>query len=196
MVTLYRGPHAEKAMVDGMLVVYEHSDILADSVAVLLGYMAWRQYNDFNSEIAHTWTILQLKYEIMYYFLKSGLDFKKKDRFIHHILCLGYLYFGWKFKTALSTSFYFASTSNFFLSIMMKYPNKFTQISFVISFIIARIIIGSWLMMKVLYLPVSGRSTAIIPMTSTIYVMQWWWLKRIGLKVWGALYPNGSRITK
>jgi hypothetical protein len=195
-MTPYRGPYAEQAMFDGMMVVYENADILADSMAVLLGYMAWRQYDDFNNQIASPWANLQLKYEVMYYLVKTGLDYKKKDRFIHHILCLGYMYLGWNFKSALSFSFYFASTSNIFLSVMMKYPNIFTQICFAVSFLISRIIIGSWLMMKVLYLPVSGVSTAVIPMTGTIYVMQWWWLKKIALKARGALYPNGSRITK
>jgi hypothetical protein len=192
-MTPYRGPYAEQAMFDGMMVVYENADILSDSLAVLLGYMAWRQYDDFNNQIGTPWTILQLNYEILYYLLRSVIDFKNKDKFIHHILCLGYLYFGWNFKTALSTSFYFASTSNLFLSIMMKHPNKFTKISFAVSFLISRIIIGSWVMMKVLYLPVKG---VFVPITGTIYGMQWWWLKKIALKARGALYPNGSRITK
>lgn len=192
-MTPYRGPYAEQAMFDGMMVAYEHSDILSDSMAVLLGYMAWRQYIDFNNQIASLWTNLHLSYEIMYYLIRTGIDYKKKDKFIHHILCLIYMYLGWDFKTALSTSFYFASTSNCFLSVMMKYPNKFTKISFGVSFLLSRIILGTWIMMKVSYLPIKGM---FIPITGTIYGMQWWWLKKIAVKAKGALYHNGSRITE
>lgn len=180
-MTLYRGPEAEKAMMAGMLVAYEYSELMGDMTAMFLGYKAWQHYTDFNSQevVVHPWVSLQLKYEILYYIWGVFRDLKKKDSLIHHIMCLGYLYFGWQFKMALSTSFYFASISNLFMSLMRKHPNKLTKLSFATSFVIARIGIGSWVMKKVLGLPVTGKSVAIVPMTGTVYVLQWFWLKKI-----------------
>lgn len=193
-MTLYRGPEAEKAMVAGMLTLYEYKDLLMDLAAVFLGYMSWRQYKDFNSQEAHLWTVLQLKYEILYYIWRTGVDFKMKDKLVHHVMCLGYLYFGWNFKTALSTAFYFASTSNCFLALMMKHPNKMTKISFAVSFFISRIVVGTWVMMNVAKLPVKGSEIMVIPMTGTVYALQWVWLRKIALKASRALCSNGSGI--
>lgn len=77
-MTLYRGPEAEKAMIAGMLVVYEYRDLVMDMMATFLGYMSWRQYKDFNSQEINTWNNLQLKYEILYYIWRTGLDLKRR----------------------------------------------------------------------------------------------------------------------
>ncbi|BAT22340.1 hypothetical protein [Yellowstone lake phycodnavirus 2] len=195
-MTLYRGPEAEKAMIAGMLVVYEYRDLVMDMMATFLGYMSWRQYKDFNSQEINTWNNLQLKYEILYYIWRTGLDLKKKDKLVHHLMCLGYLYFGWPFKTALSTAFYFASISNCFLAITQKHPNNVTKISFAMSFVVYRIIYGTWIMKGVAKLPVKGSETLIIPMTGTVYALQWMWLRKIALKASKALYSNGGGVVK
>ena len=193
MMTLYRGEAAEKAMTDGLLTCWDHREIVADLVACALGYMSWRQYTDFNSQEVHLWNNLQLKYEILYYILRTGIDLRRKEKLIHHLMCLGYLYFGWNFKTALSTAFFFASTSNCFLGIMQKYPNTATKISFAISFFISRIIYGTWIMKNITRLPVSGSSVAVVPMTGTVYLLNLWWARKIANKVLGAFKSNGTR---
>ena len=193
MVTVYRGEAAEKAMTTGLVIFWDHREIVADMVACALGYMSWRQYTDFNSQEVHVWNNLQLKYEILYYLWRTGVDFKQKAKLVHHMMCLGYLYFGWDFKTALSTAFFFASTSNCFLGIVQKYPNNATKISFAISFFISRIIYGTWVMKSITKLPVSGSSMAVVPMTGTVYMLNLWWARKIAVKVLKALKSNGSQ---
>jgi hypothetical protein len=193
MVTLYRGPEAEKVMIAGMLTVYEYSELLSDMTATLLGYMAWRESTDYNNQIATLPITIQLNYEILYYIAGFVRDLDSKLKCLHHILALSYIYFGWQFKTAVSTSLFFGSISTCFLTVMLKHPNKVTKISFAASFVVMRIIIGAWSMKKTLELPGSG---AVIPITGSLYVMQWWWLRKIILKASQTLYPNGSGTTK
>ena len=192
-MTVYRGEAAEKAMTAGLAVFWDHHEIVADVVACALGYMSWRQYTDFNSQEVHVWNNLQLKYEILYYLWRTGADFKQKAKLVHHMMCLGYLYFGWDFKTALSTAFFFASTSNCFLGLVQKYPNNATKISFAISFFISRIIYGTWIMKSITKLPVSGSSVAVVPMTGTVYMLNLWWARKIAVKVLNAIRSNGSQ---
>ena len=179
-MTLYVGEWAESAMFEGMLVLYEYRALLMDLMATLLGYLAWRDYTEFNNQIVPyaSWTAVQLYYETLYYIRYTIADMNKA-RCFHHVLCLGFLYFGWAFKTALSTTFFFSSTSNCFLALMQKHPNAVTKVAFGASFVVARIIIGTWIITNLLQLPVQGSERALIPMTSTLYVMQWWWLKQI-----------------
>jgi hypothetical protein len=181
-MTFYTGPVAERAMMDGMILMYEYRDLIFDLIAFVLGYMAWCNFKDFNSTEQDVWTGIQLRYETLYYIRGAILDYNKW-RVVHHVLCLGYLYWGWAFKTALSTAFYFSAVSNCWLALMQKHPNKFTKVAFAVSFVIARIIYGTWLMKNILYLPVKGSQVLVIPMTGTIYVMQWWWLYAIGRHV-------------
>jgi hypothetical protein len=194
MVTLYRGPEAENAMIVGMLTVYEYSELLMDLTATLLGYIAWRQYMDYNNQIATLAITIQLNYEILYYITGFVRDLDSKLKCLHHILALSYIYFGWQFKTAVSTSLFFGSISTCFLTLMLKHPGTVTKISFAVSFVVMRIIIGAWSMKKTLELP--GGSGAIIPITGSLYVMQWWWLRKIFLKASQTLYPNGSGTAK
>ena len=182
-MTFYNNsPEAELAMTRSLTTLYEYRWIILDMIAAFLGYMAWQNYKDFNSTEADTWTMIQLNYETAYYIHRTYLDYNKW-RAVHHVLCLGYLYWGWAFKTALSTAFYFSALSNCFMGLMQKHPNKFTKISFAISFFISRILYGTWIMWKTSRLPVHGSQVAIIPMTWTIYFMQWWWFWRIALHV-------------
>lgn len=193
MASIYSGPDAEKAMIAGMLVVYEYSELLMDLTATLLGYIAWRQYTYYNNQVATLAITTQLNYEILYYAIGFVRDLDSKLKCLHHTLALSYIYFGWQFKTAVSTSLFFGSISTCFLTLMMKHPNTVTKISFAVSFVIMRIIIGAWSMKKTLELPGSG---AVIPITGALYVMQWWWLRKILLKVSRVLYPNGGGATK
>jgi hypothetical protein len=187
MVTIYNGPDAEKAMITGLVVVYEYSELIMDLMATFLGYMAWCQSTDYQ--------LIQLNYEIIYYIFGFIRDLGSIVKSFHHILALSYIYFGWQFKTSVSRSLFFGSISTSFLSLMMKHPNTVTKISFVVSFVIMRIIIGAWLMKKTLELPVDKKSFMIIPVTGSLYILQWWWLKKIMIKVSHALYPNGSGAT-
>lgn len=193
MMTLYRGPEAEEAMIAGMLVMYEYGELLSDLTATLLGYMAWRKSTDYNNQIATLPISIQLNYEILYYIIGFVRDFDNKLKCLHHILALSYIYFGWQFKTAVSTSLFFGSISTCFLTFMLKHPSTVTKISFAVSFVVMRIIIGAWSMKKTLELPDNG---AIIPITGSLYVMQWWWLRKIMLKASQTLYPNGSGTAK
>jgi hypothetical protein len=177
-MTIYRGHYADIAGLEGMRTIYEYRFLLGDLMAAFLGYMAWRNYKDFDSTESDPWTMIQLNYETAYYIHRTYLDYNKW-RVVHHVLCLGYLYWGWVFKTALSTGFFFSAVSNSFMALMQKHPNKFTKISFAISFLVARLFIGTWVMWRVARLPVQGSEAVIIPMTGTIYVMQWWWARQI-----------------
>ena len=192
MMTFYNNsPEAELAMMRSLTMLYEYRVIMFDIIAAFLGYMAWQNYKDFNSTKGDTWTMIQLNYETAYYVHRTYLDYNKW-RAVHHVLCLGYLYWGWAFKTALSTAFYFSALSNCFMGLMQKHPNKFTKISFAISFVISRILYGTWIMWKITGLPVRGSQALVIPMTGTIYVMQWWWLWRIALHVKKAFKVTGG----
>jgi hypothetical protein len=193
MVTIYRGRDAEMAMISGMMFVYEYSELMMDITATLLGYMAWRQYTDYNNQKATLPISIQLNYEIMYYTIGFVRDFNSNLKCLHHTLALSYIYFAWQFKTAVSTSLFFGSISTCFLTLMMKHPNQVTKISFALSFVIIRIIVGAWSMKKTLELP---DGYAIVPITGSLYIMQWWWLKKILTKALQALYPNGSGATK
>lgn len=186
-------------MISGMLIIAHYHELLMDVVAAFLGYMAWQQCVDFNSrdvEMA-SWIGAQLVYEIMYYSRGMIIDTAASKR-LHHAMCLGYLYFGWTFKTALSNSFFFASISNCFLSLMQAHPNLFTKLSFAVSFVLMRIVVGTWIMKKVLWLPAKGSEIVVIPMTAVLYVMQWWWLRKIirrikkAFKVSFSLEHNGG----
>jgi hypothetical protein len=186
-------------MLSGMLFLYEYRVLIGDLIAAFLGFMAWQNYRDFNSTEMEAWTNIQLKYEIAYYIHRTYLDYNNW-RCVHHILCLGFLYWGWAFKTALSTCFFFSSISNSFMALMQKHPNKFTKVSFAASFFVARIVYGQWIMYRLTGLPVSGSERVIMPMLWTLYVMQWWWFHQIvrhvkrAFKVVDGSSVNGSGV--
>jgi hypothetical protein len=173
-MTLHVGPYADRVGMEGLLVLYEYRFFLGDLVAALLGWAAWQNYKDYNSTEPEPWQMIQLRYETVYYIHRTYLDYNRW-RAVHHVLCLGYLYWGWVFKTALSTAFYFSALSNCPMALMQKHPNKFTKISFAISFFVARLVYGTWVMWGVMGLPVRGSEAIIVPMAASLYVMQWWW---------------------
>jgi hypothetical protein len=177
-MTIYRGHYADIAGLEGMRVIYEYRFLLGDLMAAFLGYMAWRNYKDYSSTEVEPWQMVQLRYETAYYIHRTYLDYNKW-RVVHHILCLGYLYWGWVFKTALSVAFYCSALSNCPMALMQKHSNKFTKISFAISFFMSRLVWGTWIMWKIRSLPVKGSEVIIVPMTGAIYVMQWWWARQI-----------------
>jgi hypothetical protein len=69
------------------------------------------------------------------------------------------------------------------MALMQKHSNKFTKILFAISFFIARLVWGTWIIWKICQLPVKGSEVIIVPMTGAIYLMQWWWALRISIHV-------------
>jgi hypothetical protein len=177
-MTFYFSTEAEMYMMSGMLFFYDYRVLIRDLIAAFLGYMAWRNYKDFNSTEIEPWTNAQLKYEIVYYVHRTYLDYNKW-KCVHHVLSLGLLYWAWAFQTALSTTFFFASISNCFMALMQKHPNKITKFSFAVSFFIARIVYGQWIMYRLIRLPVRGSERIIMPMLWVLYVMQWWWFHQI-----------------
>lgn len=193
-MTMYSGREAELAFAASFALVHEYRVLLRDLVAAFLGYMAWLNFKDFNSREREPWAVAQLNYEVVYYLHRLYLDRADALHTAHHVLCLGYLYTGWAFKTALATSFYFGSVSNCFMSLMQKHRNNFTKLSFAVAFFVARLVYGTWIMWRVAHLPAQGREVLLKPMASAVYVMQWWW----GLHIFGRLkktwhkYLNGS----
>ena len=181
-MTFHLGPYADRVGMEGLLILYEYRFLLGDLMASLLGYMAWRNYKDYNSTEIEPWQMPYLRYETAYYIHRTYLDYNKW-RVVHHILCLGYLYWGWAFKTALCTGFFCSTLSNCPMALMQKHSNKFTKILFAISFFIARLVWGTWIIWKICQLPVKGSEVIIVPMTGAIYLMQWWWALRISIHV-------------
>lgn len=190
---LYFGEYAETVALEGMLFMYEYREILCDLVAAFLGYMAWQNYTDFASTEYEPWRNSHVKYEVGYYLHRTYLDYNNWKS-IHHLLCLGYMYWGWAFKAALSTSFFFGSVSNCFLGLMQKHPSMLTKVSFAGSFFVTRILYGTWIIVRINQLPVRGTERIILPMTWGLYAMQWWWFRKVYRAVCRTLGYGGDAV--
>lgn len=184
MMTIYRGEAAEKAMTEGLILFWDHREIVIDVIACLLGYMAWHEYTGFYpTEIPPPmWVTLHVRYEVLYYLARLVLDLEK---WFHHVLTLGFLYFAWPCQMGMSTTLFIFGLSNPALGLAQKYKTKSTKIAFAASFFAARIVGGTWLLKKLYDAPAGGVSTAVIyplwPILSSLYLMQWWWLRKIYL---------------
>jgi hypothetical protein len=180
MVTVYTGSEAEMSMMLG----YEYRELLVDVVSCFLGYLAWRDYTNFyvteRSALLWTWTGIHVRYEVMYYIMRLIVDL---EQWFHHVLSLGFLYFAWPCQAGISMTLFIFGLSNPALSLVQKHETKLTKIGFAISFFMARIVGGTWLMKKLYDAPTNGVSTHVVyplvPIVGSLYLMQWWWLIKI-----------------
>ena len=183
-MTIYRGEAAEKAMTEGLILFWDHREFVIDVMACLLGYMAWREYTNFyvTAPPAPPWVAIHVKYEVLYYVSRLIFDLKQ---WFHHVLSLGFLYFGWPCQMGMSTTLFIFGLSNPALSLAQKYKTKPTKMAFAISFFASRIVGGTWLMKKLYDAPAGGVSTTVVyplwPILGSLYLMQWWWLRKIYL---------------
>ena len=184
MATVYRGAEAEEAMIDGMTVIYEYREFLIDVVACVLGYLAWRDYENFyvTDLPAPLWAFVHIRYEVLYYLYRLIFDI---NRWFHHVLSLGFIYFAWPCQVGMSMTFFIFGLSNPALALAQKHNTARTKIVFALSFFSSRIVGGTWLMKKLYDAPSGGVSTAVVyplwPILGSLYIMQWWWLRKIYL---------------
>jgi len=184
MATVYWGPEAEKAMTDGMFVCYEYREFLIDVVGCFLGYLAWRNYENFyvTDVPAPLWVSVHTRYEVLYYLSRLIFDLNK---WFHHVLTLGFLYFAWPCQVGISMTLFIFGLSNPALALAQKHKTVLTKTAFAVSFFISRIVGGTWLMKKLYDAPGGGVSTSVVyplwPILSSLYIMQWWWMRKIYL---------------
>ena len=183
-MTMYRGAYAEKAMTDGMMTCYEYREFLIDVFGCFLGYLAWRDYENFYTTGAPPpfWVGVHVRYEVLYYVCRLIFDLNK---WLHHMLSLGFLYFAWPCQVGISTTLFIFGLSNPALALAQKHKTRETKIAFGVSFFASRIVGGTWLMKKLYDAPSAGVSTAVVyplwPILGSLYAMQWWWLRKIYL---------------
>lgn len=184
MATVYWGPEAEKAMTDGVLLCYEYREFLIDVFGCFLGYLAWRNYENFyvTDVPAPLWAAIHVRYEVMYYLGRLIFDLNK---WFHHVLSLGFLYFAWPCQVGISMTLFIFGLSNPALALAQKHKTPETKVAFAASFFVSRIVGGTWLMKKLYDAPQGGVSNAVVyplwPILGSLYIMQWWWLRKIYL---------------